>query len=346
MLINGYSIALICCSLAAIFVLGAASRTALRILLFWQPASDSSRQIELESETWLAALLVEFGLFLQVASLLLLILAADNFSQVLVGAMCSAGAFLANDYGLYALLVKLGGIFLYGFWIVLHRLDISSEHSPLVRIKFVYLLVLVPVLGCDFFLLSQYIRLLEPDIITSCCGVIFGNVLENGFNLIGPIATESVVVVYCLLGLLLFCSSFATAAATEVLNPVHLTVGRKVLNLVCAVLWLVFFVLSLVVITAVISPYIYAMPSHRCPFDLLHVEYNYIGIPIYFGLLSISFLGSSAFWAGNLSSYPGLDRAVSRYRKVATKFCAIALPCFYLLLGYFPAAYLILGGEY
>ena len=57
--------------------------------------------------------------------------------------MCATGALLANPYGMPALLVKLFGVFFYGFWILLHQLDIRSEHYPLVRIKYLALLLLL-----------------------------------------------------------------------------------------------------------------------------------------------------------------------------------------------------------
>ena len=143
MLLNSWSITLLVISAASIFLAGGAVRTAIRILRFWDADADTARQIHLENETWLSALLMEYGMVLQLVALLLLVLAADSYSEILVGAMCATGAFLANGYGTPLLLVKIVGIFLYGFWIVLHRLDISSEHLPLTRIKYLYLLFLM-----------------------------------------------------------------------------------------------------------------------------------------------------------------------------------------------------------
>jgi len=153
MLLNSWSITLLVTSAAALFLAGGAVRTAIRTLRYWDSDADTARQIELENETWLSALLMQYGMVLQILALLLLVLAADNYSEILIGAMCATGAFLANEYGIPLLLVKIFGIFFYGFWIVLHRLDISSEHLPLTRIKYGYVLLLVPLLLADIFLL-------------------------------------------------------------------------------------------------------------------------------------------------------------------------------------------------
>ena len=135
MFLNSWSIALIICGLVVLFLMGYAARSGIRVLLFWDPESDSNRQIRLENEIWLTSTLVEYALGVQVVSLIVFVLAADYFSQSIVGAMCATGSLLANDFGVPALIVKIGGVFFYGFWIVLHQLDIRSEKYPLVRLE-------------------------------------------------------------------------------------------------------------------------------------------------------------------------------------------------------------------
>ena len=224
-------------SAAALFLCGGTVRTAIRILRFWDPEADTKRQIHLENETWLSALLLEYGMALQLISLFILILAADSYAQTLIGAMCATGAFLANDYGIPLLLVKIIGIFLYGFWIVLHRLDIRCEDLPLTRIKFCYALILAPLLLVDLLLLLSYLAQLQPDIITSCCGVVFGSTAGDGKNLIGPVPVRLVMAVFCgLAGLLFACALLLLKkkGPTACLN-------NKITGLVFSLLWLLFF---------------------------------------------------------------------------------------------------------
>ena len=61
----------------------------------------------LENEIWLTSTLVEYALAVQVISLIVFVLAADHFSQSIVGAMCATGSLLANDFGIPALIVSL-----------------------------------------------------------------------------------------------------------------------------------------------------------------------------------------------------------------------------------------------
>lgn len=341
MLASSWSIALLICSAAALFLAAGAVRTGIRVLVFWDADADTPQQIRLENETWLSALLMEYGMLLQIVSLFLLVLAADSYSQILVGAMCATGAFLANGFGVPLLLVKLFGIFFYGFWIVLHRLDISSEASPLIRCKYFFLLVLLPLLVLDSILLFMYLIRLEPDIITSCCGVVFGSGGDDGRNLVGPMPVRILLMsFYGLAGLLLSLGFFLfKGVGKEVCR------GGRLLSVIFGFLWILFFLLSLLVISAVISSYIYGMPSHRCPFDILKKEYNYVGYPIYISLMAATFLGISTGGTALFSAMTGLGRPVYTFRRRGLQLCLLLLLLFLLLISWFPVAYILAGGE-
>lgn len=342
MFLNSWSIALLVCSAATLCLGGGAVRTAVRVLRFWDAGADTARQIELENETWLSAVLVEYGLVLQMVSLLLLVLAADSFSRILVGAMCATGAFLANDFGIPALFVKIFGLFLYGFWVVLNRLDLASEHMPLTRIKFYYLLLLVPYILADTILLLLYLRGLQPDIITSCCGVIFGGGTGNGHNLVGPIPSLYLMTLFYGLAGLLFLVGYRSLRRS----------GRErsrvatLCDICFAMGWLIFFLFSLLVITAVISSYIYAMPAHRCPFDILQWEYHGVGYFIYFFLFAASFAGMSAGVVAPVAALPAMAGLVAGYRRTAIRLALLMMVLFLLVISWFPAMFLTHGGEW
>lgn len=341
MLLNSWSIALIVSSIAALFLAGGTVPTAIRVLRFWDTGADTARQIELENETWLSALLVEYGMVLQLMSLLLLVLAADSYSEILVGAMCATGAFLANGYGIPLLLLKILGIFLYGFWIVLHRLDISSEYLPLTRIKYYYLLFLVPLLFVDMILLVLYLVQLKPDIITSCCGVVFGSATGDGTNLIGPMPVQMIMAFfYGLAALLIGVSLIMLTRLARGKIPASKTAG-----ILFSLLWIIFFSLSLLVITAVISSYIYQMPFHRCPFDILKKEYGYVGYLIYVPLFAATFFGMSTGATTLFSTMPGLQEAVGALQKHSLRICLVLLPLFLMVVSWFPVLYYFSGGD-
>jgi hypothetical protein len=340
MLLNSWSITLLVISAASFFLAGGAARTAIRILRFWDAEADTARQIELENETWLSALLMEYGMVLQLVGLLLLVLATDSYSEILIGAMCATGAILANGYGVPLLLVKILGVFLYGLWIVLHRLDISSEYLPLTRIKFLYLLMLTPLLLFDMILLVLYLVQLEPDIITSCCGVVFGSATGDGTNLIGPMPLGLVMSVFYVLAGVLVVFSFVLLKKIDK----GAFYGERIIGLLFSLLWVLFFCLALLVITAVISSYIYAMPFHRCPFDILKKEYHFVGYPIYVTLFFATFFGMSAGATSLFTTIASLQEAVRIFRKASLRLCLLLLPLFLAIISWFPAVY-FLGGD-
>ncbi len=336
MLLNSWSITLIVISAAALFLVGGTVPTAIRILRFWDAKADTKRQIQLENETWLSALMMEYGMVLQLLSLLALVLAADSYAETLIGAMCATGAFLANNYGIPLLLVKIVGIFMYGFWIVLHRLDMRCEDLPLTRTKFRYAIFLAPLLLVDLLLLLLYLAQLQPDIITSCCGVVFGSTAGDGKNLIGPAPVHLLMAVFYGLAGLLFGVAFLLLkkiGTTACLN-------NKITGLVFSLLWMVFFFLSLLVITTVISSYIYRMPFHRCPFDILKKEYHFIGYGIYLPLFGAAFLGMSTGLTSLFATIATLHQPVRAFQRAALRLTLFLLPVFLVVVSWFPTAYL------
>lgn len=341
MLIDGWAIVLSVCS-AGIFFLGLyAVFCGVRVLRFWDHGSDTPLQIQLESETWLASALMQYALVFQLLSLLLLVLAADSFSSILIGAMCATGAFLANTYGLPALLVKIVLVFFSGYWLLLHRLDLQSESYPLVRVKNIYLLMLMPLLALDGGLQSTYLYLLEPDVITSCCGVVFRPGEADGYNLLNPFSTSVLLALFYGLSssILLLGIYLHTKMKQGVFKSVRLMMWGYSLS------WALFFIVALWAITVVFSSYIYAMPSHRCPFDILQPEYGYVGYPIYFTLFLATFFGGGCGVVHAVRDYDGLAGPVSRFQALAVPASLLLLLLFLLITAYAPLHYIVAGGE-
>ena len=334
MFLNSWSLGLTLAGLI-ILVLGIfASRTAIRVLRHWNPSSDSNLQIKLENEIWLASTLVEYGLGFQIITLILFVLAADTFCQVIVGAMCATGALLANDFGMPALLVKITGVFLYGFWIVLHKLDISSAAYPLVRIKYIYLLLILPLLFADITLQTLYIAFLSPDIITSCCAVVFSTSAETGRNLLQSFPQNTLLLLY-----------YGFIVTLIIMGCILLK--RWILPLAAAFSagWLCFLGLAAVAIITVFSSYIYAMPYHNCPFCILKPEYHYIGFALYFTLIPASFFGLSTVLVEPFKSRNDLAGAVIKYQRTAIRISLVLLLLLAATSSYHYLLYRISGGE-
>ena len=248
--------------------------------------------------------------------------------------MCATGALLANNYGLPALFVKLGGVFLYGYWIVFHQLDIRSESYPLVRLKYIYLLVLVPLLLVDLSLQTLYIAQLKPDIITSCCAVVFSAAEGDGRNLLGSVSQGTMLELF-------YGSAFSLAALGVWLRRRW----RASLGWLYAGGWGWFLGLSLVAVITVFSAYIYAMPFHHCPFCILKPEYDYIGFVLYGTLLLAAFFGIAGAIVHPFRPRPGLERIIPEFQHTAVKLSLLLLAIFVALSSYHLLLYRITGGE-
>jgi hypothetical protein len=334
MFLNSWSLGLTLSSLLVLFLGIFAGRTAVRVLRHWDPSSDSTLQIRLENEIWLASTLVEYGLGFQIFTLVLFVLAADTFCQVIVGAMCATGALLANSFGLPALLVKIAGVFLYGFWIILHKLDISSETYPLVRLKYIYLLLILPLLFSDLILQSLYIGYLSPDIITSCCAVVFGSSAETGQNLLQSFPEQTLLSLYY--GSIIILTGVGCILLKHWLLPLAALFSGA---------WVIFLGVATVAIITVFSSYIYAMPYHNCPFCILKPEYHYIGFALYFTLIPASFFGLSIVLVEPFKKRAALREAVKKYQQMAIIISLVLLLILAATSSYHYLLYRISGGE-
>jgi len=334
MFLNSWSVALSLLSLVVVILTAIAARTAIKVLCYWDPASDSNRQIGLENETWLSSTLVQYAMGFQVLSLFLYILAADNFSHVISGAMCATGALTANQYGMPVLLIKLLGAFLYGFWIVLHFLDISSERYPLLKVKYIALICLLPLLVIDIVSQTLYIASLKPDIITSCCAVVFGEGGGNDGNLLGAVSQNTLLVIF-----------YGTALVLATLGHFLFRKLSQPLLWLNGMVWLFFVGVSLVAITTVFSSYVYAMPYHHCPFCIIKPEYHYVGLLIYGTMLPAGFFGITTAIVGCIPAKFGLDAVVRRFQKMAVLLSSVLLVLFVVIVSYHFFVYRFLGGE-
>jgi len=340
MLTNTWSIGLLGCAIVTLFLCIVGVRTGLRILQNWDISSGSELQIRLEEEVCLSSVLVEFGFAIQLLSVVMLVLAADYFSNILVGAMCATGALTANSYGVPALVVKLLSLFLSAAWIVCHRLDISSESYPLVKIKYLLLIAILPLLLADISLLFLYLYNLEPDIITSCCGVLFNAQLNDGYNLLTIAPSAPLLSLYGAVAVSLATISFKMSRNNGTSSGFNSFFASVLIGL-----WLGFYFFSLLIITVFTSPFIYAMPHHRCPFDLLKAPYHLIGFPLYFFLHAAVMAGISTMIARLSESREGLSTPAARFRLLSGRLGLVFMAVFLLIVIYYPLMYQIRGGE-
>lgn len=317
-----------------------AVNSAVKVLRYWDHGSDSTSQIQLEARIYLSSALVEFSLVAQILSVSVMVFAADHFSGMLTGAMCATGALTANSWGIPALATKLGLLFCSVAWVTLHRLDLRSERFPLLKKKYLLYLAMFPFLVLDLGLTSLYLLNLDPDIVTSCCGIIFDQQSRDGYNLLGLLDLDRLVSGY-FLGLilvvlltLLVVNGGTVLKNYQRLSAVIITAG-----------WLVLYLGSLVMLTSWVSPYVYAMPHHRCPFDLIQWPYAVVGLPLYLFLHLACGAGLVSGIAVYCSTVDDLHFCGRRLGKMAGNLAVVWISCFAFLAIGVVLKYLITGGE-
>ena len=257
-----------------------AAATGVIILRRWDFSSSSAGQLGLERKTYLISTLLNYALAFQILSTFLFIYTLDDVHTLFAGAMCATGSLNANPIGWYGLLLKITVLFLAGFWIVLNMIDQMVEDYPLIRLKYILLIVLLPFIMLDFFLQLSYFTGLDPEIITSCCGSLFGG---GGGNVASGLATLPVagtMVGFYLLGLFLIGTTCLCLSSKKPLF-------RYLQTAVAAA----FLVMAISGIISFVSIYIYELPTHHCPFDMVQPEYGFIGYPLYLFLFCSVFFG-------------------------------------------------------
>ncbi|MCW8860518.1 MAG: hypothetical protein OQK97_12555 [Deltaproteobacteria bacterium] len=304
MILHPGILALLCGSTIILIVMLIASWHGLKILLYWDLSSSSEQQLLLERKTWLISTLLNYALVGQMLSALLFVFTADDIHRLFVGAMCATGALNANLVGWLVLLIKGALLFIASFWVVLNRLDQRTEDAPLTRPKYLVLLAMTPVVGLDLYLQWRYFSGLQPEVITSCCGSLFSAEGEGvAAGLAGMPVKQSMQLFFGVVGGYLVILLVCMRSQMALLRPLLFTASV-----------LMFFV-SLGAVVSFLSLYIYQMPSHHCPFDMLQANYNYVGYPLYAGLFCATLFGMLPGIAQPLNKYASICSEIERAEK-------------------------------
>lgn len=282
MILHPPVLALIIGSLLTCFLLAYASYYGFFILRKWDLASGSDVQLDFERKTYLISTLVTYAFAFQLLSLFLFVYTADDLCHLFVGAMCAAGTLHVNPYGYPTLLLKIINFMLAGVWLILNHVDNSAYDYPLIKKKYLILLLITPSMMAETVLQIWYFLNLIPDIITSCCGTLFSAEPRETGSAISLIP-----------GLPLRIPFFIAMGLTLVMG-VSVYRGRGKGSYFFSLMAGVTFILSIMALISVFSLYFYELPSHHCPFCLLQREYDFAGYPLYLTLFTGAVTGISA----------------------------------------------------
>jgi len=274
------------------------------IVLKWDFTSSSAYQLALERKTYLISTIMNYVLGFQILSTFLFIYTVDDIHQLFVGAMCVTGSLNANPMGWYALVSKIAVLFFSGLWIVLNYVDQSVEDYPLVKLKYSLLIILLPVIGLDLFLQTSYFLGLDPDIITSCCGSLFSESGNRVTSSMSALPVKLTMVIFYTNMIIFFVISVSCLYSKRVLLRYLQSASAAA----------VFFI-ALASVISFISIYIYELPTHHCPFDILQRRYSFIGYPLYISLFCGTFFGFLPGVFQPLKNKPSLEKIIENIER-------------------------------
>lgn len=289
------------------------------ILRYWDLSSSAERQLELERRTSLISTLVHYALGFQALSLLLFIYTVDSLHPLFVGAMCATGTLNAAPLGWNVLVVKLVGFFLAGLWVVINHYDQQAEDYPLVRTKYLLLLILVPLVILDGSWQLGYFLGLRPEIITSCCGSLFSSEGSGVGSVMAALPLVPMIWTF-------YLGSGLLAA----LLVACLWLRALWIRILLALAGVAYLLVGLTSVISFISVYYYQLPTHHCPFDLFQSGYRFIGYPLYLGLFGAVFGSLVPALLGGLRHFGSLGRVLAGRERI---WLVAALVCLALLLG-------------
>lgn len=254
----------------------AAGAQAWRILRTWDFNATTSCQYANEKSAYLVSTVLVFLLFFKVVLAVFLLYLIDTLTPFIKAAMCGVGVLNATLFGWELLGLKLILLCLFGLWLLVDAKDKKALDYPYVRFKFGFFLGILALMAVELILNWVMIFSLETQKVVSCCSVTFSNRNELGGFLQLSRATVGTffgitVLLYGSLGIL----SFNKAKARMGFGFASLGYGA----------------MGLLYIIYTVSPYVYQLPTHTCPFCLIQKEYYYIGYFFYITLLLGAFYG-------------------------------------------------------
>jgi hypothetical protein len=284
---------------------------AIRIIRCWDIRSGSEQQLALERRTYLISTILSYVLLFQAGSLFLYIYTADSLHSAFIGAMCAAGSLNVNIYGYPTFVLKILNFILAGLWLIINYADNQAYDYPLIKKKYWLLLILSPLLTTEAIIQLLYFANMHPDVITSCCGSLFGSDQNSVGSDIAAVPIKVALTGFYLSILLTFVSGLVFWL-------------RGKLGLLFSFSAGIYFLVSCISFISVISLYFYEIPTHHCPFCVLQREYGYVGYLLYAALLTGAVSGIGV---GALMPFKGitsLSENIPVIQKKLTLWCLIA----------------------
>lgn len=284
----------------------------IKILRWWDISSGSELQLVLERKTYLISTILSYAFGFYLISLFLYVLTVDRLHVLFTGAMCAAGVLKVNSYGYPTLILKIVIFLVAGLWLIVNYADNQAYDYPLIKKKYLLLLLLTPLVLMEMILQVGYFLRLNPHIITSCCGRLFSpgaNTLASGLVALPAMPMQAAF--YLSVTLAVYCGlSFFRKGERGYLFSMLIGIA---------------FLVSLASIISFISVYYYELPTHHCPFCILQKEYGYAGYFLYFALLGATITGMAV---GLLMPFRGIESLAETIPAIQKQLAVVATVLF------------------
>ncbi|MBQ6224600.1 MAG: hypothetical protein IJT33_05585 [Campylobacter sp.] len=221
----------------------------------------SPKQYKLAQTSYLVSTIVKFALFVKLPLFLFFIWVLDELSSLIPGAMCAVGVIDATEFGAYLLFFKITNLFLLSGWIYLNSQDFKTKTCKFMKLKFRLFIIIFIFIFCEIALEYLHFFGIKTTHIVQCCSEIFKT---SHFSVNAFYHKNSFI-----LGA--FYGIFTLFAFSAILRKQSLF----------SALSAIFVFVSIYALIRFFSPYIYELPTHKCPFCMLEKEYNYVGYAIY-----------------------------------------------------------------
>lgn len=295
-------IALLTASFLITFMLLYSSYYAVLIVRRWNLESGSELQLTLERRTYLISTILGYVFAFQLLSLFLYMYTADNLHSFFVGAMCAAGTLNVDSYGYPALILKVVNFLLAGCWLIFNYVDNRAYDYPLIRKKYLFLLIITPFIMIESVVMTAYFMGLRADVITSCCGSLFSSEARQISSEIAALPARPMK--YLFYGTMAF----------SCMSGMRFYLKGKGAYLFSGLVG-ISFVVTIAAMISVISLYFYELPTHHCPFCILQREYGYVGYPLYVSLLGGGVTGIGVGVLTPFRSVPSLREIIPSVQK-------------------------------
>lgn len=234
----------------------------------YNPEILTNSQYNLAKNGYLVSTIIFFILAVKIPLFLFFVWTMDDVSFLVPGAMCAVGIVDATNYGIFMFGLKILNLFFLSGWLLINKEDNKTKNSTFLKLKFKFFIPLFMLLVLEFILEILHfsgISLTQPVV---CCSDIFR---QTGLSSMKFWHKSGFILT---LFYALFLLNFISA--------------RYKADLLVSIFSFLFMLVSIYAIIRFFSPYIYELPTHKCPFCMLQKDYNYIGYLIY----ALIFVGS------------------------------------------------------